>query len=241
MRLPESVIPAPSPDPRGLPASARLGPAAEATAEFLLRLRARGVRDLGLLRALEAVPRDLFVPHRYADLAARDVALPIPCGQVMSEPSVVARMAEALGATPASRVLEIGAGSGYTTAVLARLAGEVLSVERYRSLAVQARTRLDVLGVSNAAVVWADGGALPASAGLFDRLLVHAVLDVVPAPLQDRMAPDAVMVYARTAAPGSGARQMLVRASRVGGAEWVLRDVCPSRLRPLDAGVSQGL
>lgn len=241
MRPPESVISAPLPDRLGLPAPARLGPAAEATAEFLLRLRARGVRDLGLLRALEAVPRDLFVPHRYADLAARDVALPIPCGQVMSEPYVVARMADALGLTPASRVLEIGAGSGYTTAILARLAGEVLSVERYRSLAVQARTRLDVLGILNAAVVWADGGAVPASAGQFDRLLVHAVLDEVPAALKDRMAADAVMVYARAAPAGSGARQMLVRASRSGGADWVVGLLCASRLRPLEAGLSHGL
>ncbi len=218
-----------------------IGPGAEATAEFLLRLRAKGVRDLAVLRALEAVPREIFTPHRYADLATRDVALPIACGQTMSEPFVVARMLEALAPTPASRVLEIGAGSGYTSAILARLALEVLAIERYRSLATQARARLEALGITNAAVVWGDGMAVPPAVGIFDRLLIHAVVEDVPPSLTDRMAADGVMVYARPADSGSGMGQHLVRAAQTQDGKWVESPICPSRLRPLDAGLSQGL
>src|SRR5487761_2591323 len=85
---------------------------AQATVSFLLSLRARGIGDLKVLRALEKVPRERFVPHRYADLALRNVALPIGCGQVMPEPTLVARIIEALDPLPSHRVLEIGTGSG---------------------------------------------------------------------------------------------------------------------------------
>ena len=241
MHPPESVISGPSRELKALPPPQRSGLAAEATAAFLLRLRAKGVRDLAVLRALEAVPRELFVPHRYADLAAKDVALPIPCGQVMSEPFVVARMAEALALKPTSRVLEIGGGSGYACAILARLAREVLSFERYHSLAAQARAHLDVLGIANASVVWGDGHAVPPEAGDFDRLLVHAVLPDGPAAFATRMAADAVMVYAESAPDGTATRQRLVRARRSGGGAWTVDPIGPSRLRPLGAGISRGL
>lgn len=223
------------------PSPGRAGPNREATAEFLLRLRAKGVRDLAVLRALEAVPREVFVPHRYADLATRDVALPIACGQTMSEPFLVARMLEALAPAPASRVLEIGAGSGYTSAILARLSLEVLSIERYQSLATEARTRLEALGVTNAAVVWGDGMAVPPAAGVFDRLLVHAVLEEVPSSLTELMAEGGVMVYARSLQIETGMKQHLVRAVRSEEGEWVETPVCPSRLRTLDPGLSHGL
>ena len=241
MHRPASVTSAPSDDGGGSVAppwvGAELKPGAEAKAEFLLRLRAKGVRDLAVLRALESVPRELFAPHRYADLAAKDVALPIPCGQTMSEPYLVARMMEALTVKPDSKVLEIGSGSGYASAVLARLALEVLSIERYQSLAVQARTRLEAQGISNAAVVWGDGLAVPPAAGLFDRLLIHAAVDEIPAALRDRMCEGAILVYARTA----GSRQHLMRAVRSDDGGLVETVVCPSRLLPLQRGLSQGL
>ena len=196
-------------------------PAPEATAAFLLGLRARGIRDLAVLRAMEAVPRDAFVPHRYADLAGKDVALPLPCGQTMSEPSVVARMMAALGVTPACRVLEVGSGSGYATAILARLGREVLGVERFRTLALAAAARLSDLGLSNAAAVWGDGLGVPAGRGPFDRVLVHAALEDVPLELARLLAPDGTMVFAR---PGrDGGRQDLVRARRTADGGWAVR------------------
>lgn len=217
------------------------GPRREAVAEFLLGLRAKGVRDLAVLRALEAVPREHFVSHRYADLAARDVALPIACGQTMSEPFVIARMLEALALTPASRVLEIGAGSGYTTALLARLSLEVLSIERYHGLVTQARARLDALGLGNAAVVWGDGLAVPPAAESFDRLVVHGLLDEVPATLIDRVAADGIVIYAKLLPAGGAMRQHLVRAVRTEAGEWAETPVCRSRLRVLEGGLSEAL
>lgn len=149
---------------------------AEAKAAFHLRLRARGVRDLAVLRAFEIVPRARFVPERYAALAARDLPLPIPCGQTTHEPWRLARAVEALGVEPGHRVLEIGSGSGYVTAVLAQLAGEVLGLERWADLAMAAQGRLAGLGAANATVVWADGLAVQQEVGRFDRILVHAAL-----------------------------------------------------------------
>jgi protein-L-isoaspartate(D-aspartate) O-methyltransferase len=150
------------------PASAR----AEEKAAFLLRLRASGIRDLDLLRALEKVPREIFVPHRLVDLARRDLALPIGCGQTLSEPSLIARMVEALALARNQRVLEIGTGSGYSTAVLAEIVEEVVSIERFQTLAIAARLRLQRLGKMNATVIFADGLAISAEAGPFDRILV---------------------------------------------------------------------
>lgn len=213
----------------------------EAKAEFLFRLRAKGIRDLSVLRTLEAVPRDVFVPHRYADLAAKDVALPLPCGQTMSEPYVVARMMEALAPTPACRVLEIGSGSGYVTAILARLGREVLGVERFRTLAQGARTRLAALGIDNAVVAWGDGLAVPADRGPFDRMLVHAELPGVPDDLSGLLAPDGTIVFARPAGAGEEGRQMLVRARRDDDGAWSLTPVVRSRLRPLYDGPSREL
>jgi protein-L-isoaspartate(D-aspartate) O-methyltransferase len=170
---------------------------ASAKAAFVLGLRARGIRDLSLLRALEKVPRERFVPHRYADLAGRDLALPIGCGQTLSEAWLVARMVETLAPSPQHRVLEIGTGSGYATAILAELAREVLSVERFQSLAIAARLRLEELGIAHAAVVFGDGLAVPREAGVFDRILVHGCLESVPGSLLARLAIDGRMVMAR--------------------------------------------
>lgn len=206
----------------------------EAKAEFLFRLRARGIRDLAVLRAFESVPRDAFVPHRYADLAARDIALPLPCGQTLSEPSLVARMLEALGVGPAHRVLDIGSGSGYAAAVLARLGGEVLGVERFRTLARAAKARLATLGVTNASVVWGDGLAVPPERGPFDRILVHGVLPDVPDDLAALLAPDGTIVFASTVENV----QQVVRGRRDDDGAWSLVPVAPSRLRPLYDGPS---
>ena len=152
------------------------GGEAEAKAAFHLRLRARGVRNRSVLRAFEVVSRARFVPERYVALAARDLPLPIACGQTTHEPWRYALAVEALGVEPAHRVLEIGSGSGYVTAVLAQLAGEVLSLERWARLAEAAQARLSGLEVGNAIVAWGDGLAVSAEAGSFDRILVHAAV-----------------------------------------------------------------
>src|ERR1700722_3734570 len=133
----------------------------EERAQFMLRMRARGIGDLRLLRALERAPRSLFMPQRYADIAARDIALPIGCGQTAPPPSIVAAMIESLDVKPGSRVLEIGGGSGYASALLAQMAGQILSLERCQTLAVEAAERLPPVRLHNVEGRVAGGGAAP--------------------------------------------------------------------------------
>lgn len=150
-------------------------------AQFTLRMRQRGLSDVRVLRALERTPRSFFVPQRYADIAARDIALPIGGGQTAPPPSTVAAMIEALKVEPRHRVLEIGAGSGYATALLGQIAAEVVSLERSQSLAVEAAARLAAFGLENVRVIHADGLAPEATEGRFDRVIVHALIEP-PAP-----------------------------------------------------------
>ena len=135
---------------------------AEERAQFTLAMRARGINDLGLLRALERAPRALFMPPRFADIAGRDIALPIGCGQTSPPPSIVAAMIAALDLKPAHRVCEIGTGTGYCAALLAQLANAVVSLERFQTLAVEASARIKAFGLANVAVHWADGFELHA-------------------------------------------------------------------------------
>ena len=114
--------------------------------QFLLTMRRRGIADPAVLRALDEVPREHFVALAQADMAYADHAMPIACGQTISQPYVVAYMTEKLAVGPAHRVLEIGTGSGYQAAILSRIAREVISIERYRTLAEGARARLSTLG-----------------------------------------------------------------------------------------------
>ena len=132
-------------------------PFAEERMQFLLTMRRRGIHDLRVLRALELVPRERFVEPEQVELAYEDQALPIECGQTISQPYVVAAMTEALVLEPNHRVLEIGTGSGYQAAVLANLAAEVVTVERYRTLGEIAAGRLRNLGLDNVIVIVGDG------------------------------------------------------------------------------------
>ncbi len=213
----------------------------EAIAEFLLALRGRGVRDLALLRAIEAIPRQHFLQQRFQALAGKDIVLPLPCGQTTSEPFAVARAIEALRVTPHCRVLEIGPGSGYASAILGRLCREVLAVERFRSLVVEARTRLEALALTSVTVMWGDGLAIPVDQGQFDRILIHAALPEFPASLAAVLAEDGIAVYARTRQGGAAPGQWLVSAKRDNSGAWVETPVAPSRLRPLLAGASREL
>ena len=120
--------------------------------EFMLTLRQRGISDKAVLRAMDEVPREHFVEARFADNAYADQAMPIDCGQTISQPYVVAYMTEQLAVRSNHRVLEVGTGSGYQAAVLSRLAREVVTLERYRTLADSARSRLTQLIAFNTRV-----------------------------------------------------------------------------------------
>jgi protein-L-isoaspartate(D-aspartate) O-methyltransferase len=162
--------------------------------QFLLTLRRRGISDQAVLRAMDEVPRANFVEPEFADNAYADHALPIDCGQTISQPYVVAYMTEQLGLRPHHRVLEVGTGSGYQAAVLSRLAREVVSIERYRTLANQARARLHSLGYDNVDVVVGDGLAGVPGAAPFDRIIVTAAAATLPQTLVDQLADNGVMV-----------------------------------------------
>src|SRR5690348_2388937 len=156
--------------------------------EFQLALRRRGISDQAVLRAMEEVPRENFVTANFIDSAYADQALPIECGQTISQPFVVAYMTEQLDVAREHRVLEIGTGSGYQAAILSRLAREVVSVERYRTLADAAIERLKALGYSNVTVRVGDGMAGAADLAPFDRIMITAAAEDVPEALVDQLA-----------------------------------------------------
>jgi protein-L-isoaspartate(D-aspartate) O-methyltransferase len=171
--------------------------------EFLLTLRRRGISDQGVLRAMDEVPRDRFVEASFAGSAYADQALPIACGQTISQPYVVAYMTEQLVVRPHHRVLEVGTGSGYQAAVLSRLAGEVISVERYRTLADAARERLKALGYTNVEIVIGDGFAGVPGRAPYDRIIVTAAAETLPQTLLDQLADDGIMILPLGAHDGS--------------------------------------
>ncbi len=155
---------------------------------FIQAITTAGVRDLRLFEALLAVPRAGFVPPNLAERAYEDKPLPIPHGQVTTQPSLVAQMVEALGLAGSERVLEVGAGYGWQTALLARLCGFVWAVERFGDVAEAARENLTRFGVTNAEVVTADGTeGLPEHAP-YDAILVAAAFPSVPRPLEEQLA-----------------------------------------------------
>lgn len=162
--------------------------------EFLLTLRRRGIADKDVLRAMEEVPRGEFVEPDHSDRAYADQALPIACGQTISQPYVVAYMTEQLGIRPHHRVLEVGTGSGYQAAVLSRLAREVITIERYRTLAGAARDRLRSLGYGNVEVIAGDGLVGAPDHAPFDRILVTAAAETLPQTLADQLAEGGLMV-----------------------------------------------
>jgi protein-L-isoaspartate(D-aspartate) O-methyltransferase len=211
---------------------------AEERAQFMLRMRARGVGDLRLLRALERAPRALFMPQRYADIAARDIALPIGCGQTAPPPSIVAAMIETLDVKPGARVLEIGGGTGYASALLAQLAGRVLSLERCQTLAVEAAERLAAFGVDNVEVAFADGLGFRAEGREFDRIIVHALIEAPASRLVEMLAPDGALV----AVVSDEAEQRIVRLARDAGGQIGAGARGPARtFVPLVPGLARAL
>jgi protein-L-isoaspartate(D-aspartate) O-methyltransferase len=179
--------------------------------EFQLALRRRGISDQAVLRAMDDVPREHFVTSEFTDSAYADQALPIACGQTISQPYVVAYMTERLEVEPGHRVLEVGTGSGYQAAVLSRLAREVVSIERYRTLADTARQRLQTLGYSNVTVIAGDGFAGAPDRAPFDRIIVTAAAEEVPEALVEQLAEGGKMVL--PLGPRSGT-QHIVKLSK---------------------------
>lgn len=158
------------------------------------QLRSRGVADERMLSAMERVPRHEFAPERYREQAYQDHPLPIGEGQTISQPYIVALMLEALGLSSRDRVLEVGTGSGYVTALLAELAAQVISIERHASLAESARALLQQLGYSNVRVVSGDGTRGFPEWSPYDAIIVSAAASEVPPALIAQLAEGGRMI-----------------------------------------------
>jgi protein-L-isoaspartate(D-aspartate) O-methyltransferase len=197
------------------------------------RLRLEEVSDPAVLDAMEAVPREEFVPEDLRKAAYDDRALPIMCGQTISQPAVVAYMTEQLRLTAESRVLEIGTGSGYQTAVLAEIAREVYSIERIPELARTATDRLARLGYANVRVREGDGGGGWPEAAPFDAIIVTAAAAVIPPALLAQLGGGGRMIVP---VGGPNDAQVLVRLERKPGEEITREYLWPVRFVPLICG-----
>jgi protein-L-isoaspartate(D-aspartate) O-methyltransferase len=174
------------------------------------QVAARGVRDPRVLRAMVAIPRHLFVPEGQWHHAHEDHPLPLDAGQTVSQPYIVAAMTEALELTPESRVLEVGTGSGYQTAILASIAKMVYTVEIIKDLSVQARLKLLRLDVRNVRFRIGDGHDGWPEFAPYDRVIVTAAADTMPYPLAEQLVDGGKMVVP-VGPPGSQVLTLLVK------------------------------
>ena len=206
-------------------------------AKLILALRSQGVTDPAVLTAIEKTPRDLFTQEIFKDRSWEDQALPIECGQTISQPYIVGLMTQALTLEPRARVLEIGTGSGYQTAILSRLARLVYTVERYRTLMKQAEARFATLGLTNIITKFGDGGLGWAEQAPFDRIMVTAAAPGEPKALLSQLKPNGVLV----APVGRGAVLELIRYAGDGEGGFVREKLCDVRFVPLLDGVAKEL
>ena len=206
-------------------------------ARLILSLRSQGVTDAKVLDALEKTPRDLFVPNLFQERTWEDSALPIACGQTISQPFIVGLMTQALRIESRSRVLEIGTGSGYQTAVLSRLARYVYTVERYRTLMGEAEKRFRQLDLLNVITRFGDGGEGWPEQAPFDRILVTAAAPDEPKALLEQLKPRGTVV----APIGRGAVQTLKRYTGDGHGGFSIETLCEVRFVPLLEGVAKEL
>ena len=182
------------------------------------QLRARGVADERVLAAMRSIPRERFVPANLAHRAYADEALPVDVGQSISQPWIVAHMTELLAIQRGDRVLELGTGTGYQSAILASMGARVLSIERHKALADQARTRLRSLALDHLVEVRIGDGSLGASSGdgPFDGIIVTAAAPAIPDQLREQLRDGGRLVIP----VGTRDRQVLTRSVRHGD-EWI--------------------
>ncbi|NKM55831.1 protein-L-isoaspartate(D-aspartate) O-methyltransferase [Rhizobium anhuiense] len=166
----------------------------EGFAALVLRLRAEGISDLDLLTAVEQTQRSLFVPPQFADDAYSSRTIPIECGSFLEGIDFAVRILHHLKLKPGQRVLEIGTGSGFTAAVMGRMAERVLSIDRYKALTTAAQRRMESLGLRSVIVRHADGSAGMQGEGTFDRILVTAAFNAMPRFYTDQLVSGGSMI-----------------------------------------------
>lgn len=212
-------------------------PQKEGFAAFLLRARARGIPDRGLFAAIETVPRAEFVPSEFADAAWSSRSVPIACGESIEGIDFQAMVLSALAIEAGHRVLEIGTGSGFTAAVMARLGARVKTLDRFRTLVDAATERFATLGLGEIVPRQADGSRGLAGEGPFDRIVVWAAFDSMPRLFADQLASNGVMVA--PIGPAEGVQE-LARLTKIGSR--FERDAIGSvRAQPLASGIAAAI
>lgn len=210
------------------------GPESSRKIRLIMELRRAGVSDTDVLSAIERVPRERFVPDFFQDRAYEDNALPISCGQTISQPYVVAVMTAALKLGKRMTVLEIGTGSGYQAAVLSKLCRRVYSMERHKSLLRHAEHVFDELGITNITTRAGDGYKGWPEAAPFDRIIVTAAAPDVPPALLEQLADGGILVI-----PVGGADfQDVIRITRHGD-DYEREELLPVRFVPMIKGIAK--
>ncbi len=204
--------------------------------QLIMELRHQGITDTRVLAAIERVPRDRFVQAQFLEHAYDNIALPITQGQTISQPYVVAFMSEALLVGDRMKVLEIGTGSGYQTAVLAKLSRRVYTIERYRSLLLQAERRLAELNITNVTAKLGDGNKGWHEQMPFDRILVTAAADTRPDLLLEQLNPAGGILVAPVGRDPD--KQEIVRYTK-NGLQIMEEKLLPVRFVPLLPGIAK--
>ena len=182
--------------------------------DLAVAAQAAGVRDERVLQAIRLTPRDAFVPARYAEMAYADEPVPISYGQTTSQPSLIAAMVAALDLTGAEKVLEVGTGYGYQTALLTHLAAQVISIDMWPDMVGRARENLAGQGISNAVVITGDGSQGVPERAPFDAIIVSAAFPEVPPPLAAQLVGGGRLV--QPVGPGGGEDVMVYRKTGAG-------------------------
>jgi protein-L-isoaspartate(D-aspartate) O-methyltransferase len=209
----------------------------EKFAAFLLRARASGLTSRELVSVIESVPRRSFIPSHWQAEAWSDRTVPIACGEAIEGIDLQAKVIAALELQPSHRVLEIGTGSGYTAAVMSRLAARVLTVDRYKTLVADARQRFETLELANVIVRQADGANGLAADGPFDRIVVWAAYETLPRFFVEQLSTGGIAIA--PIGPGEG-EQVLAKLTKL-GSRFEREDIATVRFQPLAAGMAQAI
>ena len=205
--------------------------------QFILSVRSKGVVDDNVLKAIESLNREHFLKGVFAQRAYEDTPLPIECGQTISKPSVVGIMTQALKITTRDKILEIGTGSGYQTAILSKLARRVYSVERFKTLYDEARQIFKKLNLNNITPIWGDGSQGIVEQQPFDRIIVTAAAEDPPPILLNQLKVGGIMIIP---VGQSDEIQKLIKVERT-ERNFKYEDLCDVRFVPLLEGREDGI
>ncbi|MBI1620468.1 protein-L-isoaspartate(D-aspartate) O-methyltransferase [Aquamicrobium sp. cd-1] len=209
----------------------------ERFAAFLLRMRSSNLNHRDLMAAVEATPRSSFVPPQWRVDAWSERSIPIECGEAIEGIDLQMRVISLLNLEPGSRVLEVGTGSGYTSAVMSRLSARVLTLDRFRTLCDAARQRHETLGISNILVRQADGTNGAAAEGPFDRIVIWAAYESLPRGFVEQLSSGGVMIAPIGPADGIQTLEKLTKT----GSRFERENVANVRLQPIASGIAAAI